>query len=276
MGILETTSEVNAKAAATRALPRALVFDVDGTLADTEAAHRASFNQTFAHFGIGWHWSAADYTRLLKVTGGKERMAAHLDTLALPAAEATALRRLIPHWHADKTTRFAELVAGGALALRPGVAQLMSEAQTAGVLLGIATTTTRANVDALLAAHFGAAAATVFDVIACGDEVPHKKPAPDVYELALRLLAVDAADAVAFEDSAAGLQSAVAAGLWTVVTPTEWTAGSNFDAAGLVCADLTQCTADGSILNGVAAQWRSATAAHQNRGSQARRCAAIP
>ncbi len=248
--------------------PKVLIFDVDGTLADTEEAHRRSFNQTFDHFGLGWHWSASDYQRLLAVTGGKERIAAHLDSLALPADERAPLQSAIAQWHADKTVRYAQMVAGGAVPLRPGVAQLLAEARAAGVRLAIATTTTRANIDALLSAHLGAHAADTFEVIACGDMVLAKKPAPDVYELALRTLGVDPPQAIAFEDSVAGLSSAVGAGLWTVVTPTCWTEGGDFSTAAVVMSDLAALAAGDPILQTLARLWSGARTADspENRG----------
>jgi HAD superfamily hydrolase (TIGR01509 family) len=277
------------------ALPAALIFDVDGTLADTEEAHRLSFNQTFDHFGTGWHWNAADYTHLLKVTGGKERMAAYAASVTLAAGDRAPLATAIAQWHADKTQRYAAMVANGAVPLRPGVAALLAEAQQRGLRLAIATTTTRANIDALLQAHFGAHGAAMFEAIACGDMVRAKKPAPDVYLLALQQLGLGAAQAVAFEDSVPGLQSAVAAGLWTVVTPNRWTEGGDFTAAGCVLPSLAADDGSGSgsgsgsdgdrdrdrhianaapsasLLDRLAARWHAAARAepHQNAGPQA-------
>ncbi len=239
-------------------LPQALIFDVDGTLADTEEAHRQSFNQTFKHFGLDWQWDRDTYRRLLAVTGGKERMAAHLATLPLSADEQRALLPSIPQWHADKTRRYAAMVAGGEVPLRDGVAQLLNDARHAGVRLGIATTTTLANVEALLTAHWGADGGRIFEVIACGDQVRAKKPAPDIYQLALHELGVDAAQVVAFEDSVAGLRSAVAAGLWTVVTPCCWTEGGDFSAAGIVLDNLMPPAAAEPMLQTLGRFWSDA------------------
>ena len=250
-------------------LPQALIFDVDGTLADTEDAHRCSFNQTFEHFGLGWHWDRDTYRRLLAVTGGKERIAAYLATLPLSADEQRELHVQIPQWHADKTRRYAAMVVGGEVPLRNGVAQLLYDARRAGVRLGIATTTTHANVEALLTAHLGADGLRMFEVVACGDQVRAKKPAPDIYELALRTLAIDASQAIAFEDSVAGLRSAVAAGLWTVVTPCCWTEGGDFSAAGIVLDDLAPRTPEEPVLRTLARCWSDARPmeAQENRGS---------
>ncbi|WP_206078348.1 HAD-IA family hydrolase [Poseidonocella sp. HB161398] len=212
---------------------RALIFDVDGTLAETEEAHRRAFNETFAAEGIPWHWSRADYARLLKVTGGKERMRAHRDALGAGPPDG-AIARL----HALKTARYGALLAAGGIALRPGVAEILALAPAAGLRLAIATTTSRPNVDALVFACLGRAAEEVFEVIAAGDEVPGKKPAPDVYLAALARLGLPAQAALAFEDSRNGLLSARAAGLEVVVTPSAYTAEEDFTGAAAILPDL--------------------------------------
>lgn len=196
----------------------ALIFDVDGTLAETEEAHRAAFNAAFDARGMGWHWTPDDYRRLLATTGGKERIADHAVRIgaALTPSEIAAL-------HADKTARYTDLIAAGELPLRPGVADLVAAARAAGLRLAIATTTSRPNIEALTLAAWGRPAAKVFDVIAAGDEVALKKPAPDVYLLALHRLGVAPEAALALEDSRNGLLSARAAGLRVLVTPSLYT-----------------------------------------------------
>lgn len=243
---------------AARPLPQALIFDVDGTLADTEEAHRQSFNLAFEHAGLGWHWDRDTYRRLLAVTGGKERIAAHIDSLPLSEHERAPLRAAIPQWHADKTRRYAEMVTRGDVPLRPGIARLLDDARAAGVRLAIATTTTRANIDALLTAHFGSQGSRMFEIMVCGDQVAAKKPAPDVYLAVLRALGLEASQAIALEDSEGGLASAVAAGLWTVVTPTCWTQGGDFDAAGLVLGHLDEADAGTPMLRLLAGWWHDA------------------
>ena len=216
----------------------ALVFDVDGTLADTEEAHRTAFNQAFAKAGLDWHWSQDTYRALLAVTGGKERMLAHIDGLQLDASERQRMRALVPALHAAKTRRYTDMVGQGGIALRTGVRRLLQEAQRAGLRLAIASTTTAANIDALLEGTLGPQGLALFDVIACGDQVRAKKPAPDIFRLALDTLGVPPERAIAVEDSANGLRAARAAGLWTLVTPTVWTEGSDFSDAGLVLPSL--------------------------------------
>jgi len=212
----------------------ALIFDVDGTLADTEEAHRVAFNLAFERHRLGWSWTRADYRGLLNVTGGKERIASHVRSLAVDDRERQRLLALVPHIHTEKTRCYSAVVADGGVPLREGVESLLHEASAAGCRLAIASTTTAVNVDALLGATLGQRGLDLFSVIACGDQVRAKKPAPDIYQLALATLGLGPEAAVAFEDSAHGLASAVAAGLWTLVTPTFWTEGSDFGAAGLV------------------------------------------
>ncbi len=225
--------------------PEALIFDVDGTLAETEELHRRAFNETFAAAGLGWRWSRDDYKRLLKTTGGKERIAAHI---AATGADPAAID--IPALHKDKTARYTGLMAAGEIALRPGVQALMDRARAAGLRLAVATTTSRPNVEALARAIWGVAAETVFEVLACGDEVAAKKPAPDIYRLALERLGLPPARAVAFEDSRNGLLSARAAGLAVIVTPSAYTADEDFAEASQVLPDLDCLGALGALRFG--------------------------
>ncbi len=217
---------------------KALIFDVDGTIADTEETHRQSFNAAFLEHGAAWDWSRGEYAELLRTSGGKERIAVHIDSLNLGQGEASRLKRMVPLIHDSKTRIYAELIADGRAPLRPGVARLIGEARAAGVRLAIASTTTAANISALIGAQFGAAAWSWFEALACGDLVANKKPAPDIYVRALGMLRLPAAACVAFEDSVNGLRSAKAAGLYTVVTPTAWSAGQDFGGADLLLSKL--------------------------------------
>jgi HAD superfamily hydrolase (TIGR01509 family) len=203
---------------------QALIFDVDGTLADTEAAHRQAFNATFAETGLDWVWDEALYTRLLKVAGGKERIM-HYGRIADPEeAGGARVQEVIDALHAIKTRHYAERVRGGDVPLRPGIARLIAEAAAAGLPVAIATTTTPANLDALLQAPFGARWRERFAAICDASTTQVKKSAPDVYLEVLWRLGLSGADCVAFEDSANGLHAARAAGIATVVTPTAYTA----------------------------------------------------
>ncbi|SDJ85653.1 HAD family hydrolase [Aliiruegeria lutimaris] len=206
---------------------RALIFDVDGTLAETEEVHRQAFNATFAASGLGWQWSPEDYTRLLRTTGGKERMRSYRQEIG--AARPTDAE--IAELHAAKTERYAGMIAAGGLALRPGVRELVAGARRSGLRLAIATTTNRPNVDSLCAACWGQPAEALFEVIAAGDEVSRKKPAPDVYTLALERLRIAPEQAVALEDSRNGLLSAQGAGIATLAVPSSFTGAEDFSEA---------------------------------------------
>ncbi len=217
---------------------QALIFDVDGTLADTEEAHRLAFNDAFAEQGLPWRWGRERYAVLLKTTGGKERLGTYIDTLDLAPERRDELRARIPELHRCKTAHYTRRIRAGAVPLRAGVRRLVAEARAAGLRLAIASTTTSENIEALLATTLGADAPGWFAVIAAGDDAPRKKPAPDIYEIALSRLSLGPDGAVAFEDSALGVAAAKAAGLFTVATPNRWTRGDDLRAADLVLPSL--------------------------------------
>lgn len=219
-------------------MARALIFDVDGTLAETEEAHRKAFNRAFAAAGLDWHWDQELYRKLLAVTGGKERIRYFIEDFGGNGAPMDGLDGFIKELHATKTEAYVDIVGGGELELRPGVRELIHAARTKGYRLAIATTTTPANIDALFSASFGDAENDLFEVICAGDSVPNKKPAPDVYLKALEELGLPAASCVAIEDSRNGLLSAVAAGISTIVTPGIYTVGEDFGEAACIVDDL--------------------------------------
>jgi HAD superfamily hydrolase (TIGR01509 family) len=224
----------------------ALIFDVDGTLAETEELHRVAFNDAFAAAGLPWHWDQALYAQLLAVTGGKERIAHFQHVANLPdRLDATAIAAL----HAEKTARYAARVAQGGLALRPGVRRLLNQAHDAKLRLAIATTTSRPNVEALLAA---CAPLPAFDVIAAGDEVARKKPAPDVYQAALAALDLPPDACLAIEDTENGLRSAAGAGLRCVMTVSVYGGTGPFAGAAAVLSDLGEPGAPFTVLAGPA------------------------
>lgn len=219
---------------------QALIFDVDGTLADTEAVHLEAFNHAFAQEGMGWHWDTALYTRLLEISGGKERMAHHWRTVNAGVKEVTtgATQATINRLHEIKTAYYENAVSNGAVRLRPGVLALMNEALQQGLSLAIATTTSPVNIAALLRAAVGTDWRSHFLAIGDASSSPVKKPHPQVYLQVLADMRLPASQCLAFEDSANGLQAALAAGLRTIITPNSFTAHHDFTGALRVVPDL--------------------------------------
>lgn len=217
---------------------KALLFDVDGTLAETEEVHRAAFNDSFREFALDWDWDRALYGELLKVTGGRERMRHYAETRGLEIAREPGFPDLVRRIHQHKTRRYAELLAAGEVRLCTGVERLLNEARAAGLTLAIATTTTPDNVRALLEPTLGADSMDWFRVIGAGDVVPRKKPAPDIYDWVMERLGLAPADCMAFEDSANGVRSARAAGVPVLVTPSLYTREDSFDGALAVLSSL--------------------------------------
>ncbi len=230
-----------------RDTPGALLFDVDGTLAETEEAHRRAFNQAFHDFDLHWSWSSELYGRLLAVTGGKERLSHYISAYgATPELDANTIAAL----HRHKTSLYEREVFEGGLVLRDGVERLIRSAADAGVRVGVATTTTKANVDALFTATLGPGWERLVPVVAAGDMVKAKKPAPDIYLLALERLDCAAGRVVAIEDSRNGLLSAVGAGIPVLVTPSSYTAGEDFSQAVAVVDRLGDPGLPSRVLSG--------------------------
>lgn len=210
---------------------KALIFDVDGTLAETEEAHRRAFNDTFRDEGLRWYWDQRLYRELLKVAGGKERIHHFIDRFHPALLSEPDLADRIARLHRAKTGRYLALIASGEVPLRPGVRHLIDEARADGRTLAIATTTSRPNVAALLEATIGREAPGWFAVIGAGEDATAKKPAPDVYLLVLERLGLAGAACLAFEDSANGLRSARGAGIPILVTPSVYTSDDDFSGA---------------------------------------------
>lgn len=221
----------------------ALIFDVDGTLANTERdGHRPAFNAAFAEVGLPWYWDESFYGTLLEVAGGRERIIHYAEkhdpaTRARPDFDA-----LVQRLHELKTRNYQRLLAAGAIPLRADIGQLICDARTEDMRLAIASSSRRENVVALLCANLGPGADQWFDVIASGEVVAAKKPAPDLYRWVLDKLDLAAADCLAVEDSAHGLTACLAAGIPTVITVSDYTVREAFPGARMVLADTEQLT----------------------------------
>ncbi|OLM20397.1 MULTISPECIES: HAD-IA family hydrolase [unclassified Pseudonocardia] len=211
--------------------PEAVLFDVDGTLAETERdGHRPAFNRAFAEHDLGLHWTPAHYTRLLRVPGGRQRIAADLRARGVPGVEADRVAAAV---HRTKTALFAEHARSGSIPARPGVRTLVADLRRHGTRIGVVTTGRREWAEPLVR-HLIGDVAGALDVAVYGDDVTALKPDPQAYRLALRRLGLPASCAVAVEDSAPGLQAALGAGLMTVVVRSEPTAGHDARGAALV------------------------------------------
>lgn len=230
-----------------------LLFDVDGTLADTERdGHRVAFNLAFAEAGLDWNWDAELYQDLLTVTGGKERIRYYLDKYRPDFRFDESTPGFIAALHQAKTRHYEALLAKGDIPLRPGVERLLREAREAGYRLAVATTTTPANVTALLKNTVGAEAEQWFDLIAAGDVVPAKKPAPDIYFYAMEKMGLTPAQCIAFEDSENGIKASKGAGLKTIITVNGYTREHDFDDAELILDSFGEPQQPFQILSGAA------------------------
>ncbi len=218
---------------------KAVLFDVDGTLADTEQdGHRPAFNAAFKEFNLSWHWDIPLYGELLQVTGGKERIRFYIEKYNPEERDRDGLDEWIAELHKAKTRHFKKRMEQGEIPLRPGVERLIYELRHRKIKIAIATTTTPENVTYLLQSTLGKDAIELFAVIGAGDIVPHKKPAPDIYFWVLDQLKLEPSQCIAIEDSENGILAARAAGLPTLITVNNYTQQQNFDGAVAVLSDL--------------------------------------
>jgi HAD superfamily hydrolase (TIGR01509 family) len=230
---------------------KALIFDVDGTLADTERdGHRVAFNQAFQSANLDWNWSVELYGELLSITGGKERIRHYLDKYNPNFEAPTDLKAFIAGLHAAKTEHYCTMLAEGRIPLRTGAERLIKEAREAGLRLAIATTTTMPNVTVLLEHTLGKESLDWFDIIAAGDIVPAKKPAPDIYIHVLEKMGWAPEECLALEDSENGLLSAAQADLKTIITINDYTRNHKFEGAALVLDCFGEPTAPFQVLAG--------------------------
>lgn len=195
---------------------KALIFDVDGTLAETEDLHRRSFNAAFDEIGVGWNWDVTLNRELLAVSGGIERMSFYQKRL--PEGQRVG-SSVLGQIHAAKRRHYARMLAGGALKLRPGVQDLLEAAGAIGIRRAVVTAASSVSFEAVAGGVLHAPVEEIFEIVVTGDDVTRKKPDPQGYLLALERLGLGPEDALVFEDSPVGHAAAVAAGIEVVVTP---------------------------------------------------------
>lgn len=240
----------------------AVIFDVDGTVADTERdGHRPSFNEAFAAHGVDVSWGPQEYGRLLRITGGRRRIAADLRARGF-GADADDLAADI---HRTKTELFRARVLAGQIMPRPGLVDLMGSLVQDGIRIAVATTGRAAWVNPLLDKLIGNGVA---EIVVTGDDVSRLKPDPAAYLRALELLDVSAENALAIEDSEVGLEAAAAAGLATIVVTTGYTADQDLGGAAMVRASFDhEKPLDSALCRQVHSQWwagRSPTEVGEN------------
>ena len=231
---------------------QAVIFDVDGTLAETEReGHRIAFNQAFAEFDLDWNWTPELYGELLSITGGKERVRLYIQMHAQEHLARTDLDLWIARLYKRKSELYSERVHSGAITLRAGVARLIAELRQAGIRLAIATTTAPSNIHALISANLRKDMLELFEVIGAGDLLINKKPAPDVYQWVLQRLGLPAEACLAIEDSSIGLTAARSAKLPTIITVSSYTADEKFDGALSVLSGLGESDAPARVIDGL-------------------------
>ena len=226
---------------------KGIILDVDGTIADTEEIHRQAFNRTFEEFGLGWRWSVADYERLLLISGGRERLRACLRQDQALAGRTRDPAGFVKTLHLKKSEHYRALLVAADIDLRPGIHRLIRAASAHNILLGIATSSSRANLETLINKTLRAAPEDLFGMIVTGDTVADKKPSPLAYQCALAGLGLAASGCVAIEDTQNGNRAALGAGLNCVITTHQYTRNNDFSGAALVVDHLGEperpCTA---------------------------------
>ncbi|MDH4226005.1 MAG: HAD-IA family hydrolase [Deltaproteobacteria bacterium] len=208
-----------------------MIFDVDGTIANTEEEHRKAFNRIFKQTGLDWVWTRPVYHRLLKVAGGRERILHYIQQYHPDMLTRPDLNEWIQRMHQEKTVLYNQAVESGAIPLRIGFSRLAAQARDEGLRLAIATTTSRVNVESLLSSTLGPESLAWFEAWGTGESARQKKPSPDVYLAVLAQLDLPAGDCLAVEDSANGLRASLGAGIPAIITESPYTRGEDFAGA---------------------------------------------
>ncbi len=214
----------------------ALLFGSISTLADTSELQRDAFNQAFAAHGLDWQWDQDQYRSMLTTNGGRDRIAEYARTQN-QTVDAEAI-------HNTKSKVFQESLGKASLTPRPGVVATIAAAKQNGWQVGLVTTTSRANIAAVLDGLSAEISRGDFDLVVDSASVGKPKPDPECYVYALRSLHQQPNEAIAVEDNIGGVSSATAAGVACVAFPNANTAEHDFGTTPVVeelsFADLQQ------------------------------------
>lgn len=217
---------------------KGIIFDVDGTIADTEEIHRLAFNQTFEEYDINWHWSVEDYRKILFISGGKERFKKFLNEDKALKATIDDPENFIIELHKRKSQIYRSILEDDNVELRPGVIRLINEAKDKGLKLGVATSSSMANLSSLFYTTMDIEPSELFNSIVTSDTVQDKKPSPAAYECVLSGLGLNPEDCIAIEDTQNGNLAALATGMKTIITTHAYTIDNDFTGASIVANNL--------------------------------------
>lgn len=217
---------------------KGIIFDVDGTMADTEEVHRQAFNKAFKEFDLDWHWSESDYHKLLFISGGKERFKICLDNDDSLRSKIEDTDKFIADLHQCKSEHYRSMLVEGRIQLRPGISRIIEEAKEQGITLGIATSSCYANLKTLINSTLNVEPKELFSAVVCSDTVTDKKPSPLVYQRALSELNLAPEVCIAIEDTRNGNLAAQSAELKVIITTHAYTTDNDFHGASLVINQL--------------------------------------
>lgn len=227
---------------------KALIFDLDGTIAETEEAHREAFNRAFAQEGVPWRWDARTWSGLLEIAGGRNRLTAWLAANRPELLKGEQAPLLLDRLHGAKDRLYREILEAGEIPLRPGIRALVAEARAARLRIALATTSRRAIARRVLERCLDPLAPEWFHAFLGHEDATYRKPHPDIYRRAAARLRLQPEECLAIEDSAIGVASAVGAGVPVLVTVTPYSEGHDFGGAVAVLSDLGEAQAPCRLL----------------------------
>ena len=215
---------------------KTIIFDVDGTLAETEELHRKAFNETFHKVGLDWYWNKSTYKELLKIAGGRERIKSYQSHLS--QGDISLCEHDISILHTKKTKTYVRWVKNGALSLRPGIKSMITSAVEKKIKLAAATSTSLVNLVSLTKSCLGKDPNEIFHFLATGDLVKKKKPATELYDLVLKEMSIKSEECLAIEDSRIGMLAAKGANMQTLVSPSAYHLDDDFTESDYFCGSL--------------------------------------